>query len=71
MKEQKKLAPNELKERAIRFFDRYGKDLEQIRQLLSIRLNQLALAYTIDNNLPPEAIAISTRIKSLKSFLKK
>lgn len=71
MKSNKELTPDELKERAIRFFDRYGKDLEQIRQLLSIRLNQLALAYTIDNNLPPEAITVSTRVKSLKSYLKK
>jgi putative GTP pyrophosphokinase len=71
MKSNKELLPDELKERAIRFFDRYGKDLEQIRQLLSIRLSQLALAYTIDNNLPPEAITVSTRAKTLKSFLKK
>lgn len=71
MKNSKILTIDELKERAIRFFDRYGKDLEQIRQLLNIRLNQLALAYTIDNNLPPEAVVISTRVKTLKSFLKK
>ncbi len=71
MKGGKTLTTEELKERAIRFYDRYGKDLEQIKQLLNIRLNQLALAYTIENNLPPEAIFISTRVKSLKSFLKK
>ena len=71
MQSSKTLTTDELKERAIRFFDRYGKDLEQIRQLLNIRLNQLALAYTIDNNLPPEAVIISTRVKTLKSFLKK
>ena len=71
MEDKKILAPDELKERAMRFFDRYGKDLEQIRQLLSIRLNQLALAHTIANNLPPEAIIVSTRVKTLKSFLKK
>lgn len=71
MESHKQLTQDELKERAIRFFDRYGKDLEQIRQLLSIRLNQLALAHTIANNLPPEAITVSTRVKTLKSFLKK
>lgn len=71
MEANKKLTPDELKERAIRFYDRYGKDLEQISQLLNIRLNQLALAHTIDNNLPPEAITVSTRVKTLNSFLKK
>lgn len=65
------LNPDELRARAIRFFDRYGRDLEQIRQLLSIRLTQLSLAYTIENNLPPEAIIVLTRVKTLKSFLKK
>ena len=65
------LTPDELTQRAIRFFNRYGNDLEQIRQLLEIRLKQLALAYTINHKLPPEAIEISTRVKSLKSFLKK
>jgi putative GTP pyrophosphokinase len=67
----KLLTSEQLKERAIRFFDRYGKDLEQIRQLLNIRLIQLALAYTIANNLPYEAVMISTRVKTLKSFLNK
>ncbi len=71
MGSEKILNTEELKERAIRFFDRYMKDLEQIRQLLSIRLTQLALAYTIENNLPSEAVIISTRVKTLKSFLKK
>lgn len=71
MSDGKILTPEQLKERAIRFFDRYGKDLEQIRQLLSIRLIQLALAYTIANNLPYEAVMITTRVKTLKSFLKK
>ena len=59
----KHLSIDELKQRAFRFFDRYGKDLEQIRQLLNIRLNQLALAYTIDNNLPPEAIVVDLHRK--------
>lgn len=71
MKSRKKLTREELKGRAIRFFDRYGADLEQIRQLLSIRLSQLALSYTLDNHLPSEAVVISARVKTLKSFLKK
>lgn len=71
MKETIILTNDQLKERAIRFFDRYEKDLEQIKDLLNIRLTQLALAYAIKTNLPSEAITITTRLKSLKSFLKK
>jgi putative GTP pyrophosphokinase len=71
MTTDKVLTADELKVRAIKFFDQYGEDLQQIRQLLSIRLNQLALAYTIQNNLPPEAVVISTRVKTVRSFLKK
>ncbi len=71
MKQNKALSKEELIERTIRFFDRYGGDLIQIKELLNIRLSQLALAYTIDHNLPAEAVSISTRVKTLKSFLKK
>ena len=71
MKNPKILSPDELTQRAIRFFDRYGKDLEQIKDLLEIRLKQLALAYTINQKLPPEAVTVSTRVKTLRSFLKK
>jgi putative GTP pyrophosphokinase len=60
-----------LTNRAIRFFDRYGDELEQISKLIQIRLNQLALAYTIENKLPKESIIITSRVKTLKSFLKK
>lgn len=60
-----------LTNRAIRFFDRYGDELEQIRKLIEIRLSQLALAYTIENKLPKESIIITSRVKTLKSFLKK
>ncbi len=42
-----------------------------MRSLLEIRLSQLALAYTIENNLPTEAIQVHTRVKSLSSFLRK
>ncbi len=71
MKSGKKLSKEQLKERAVRFYDRYGYELSQIAKLLDIRLSQLALAYTIDNNLPPESIRVSTRVKTLSSFLKK
>jgi putative GTP pyrophosphokinase len=57
--------------RSIRFFARYGPELEQISKLLEIRLNQLALAYTIQNKLPRESVIVRTRVKTLKSFLKK
>jgi len=65
------LSKDELIARSTRFYERYGRDLEQIRELLSIRLSQLSLAYTIQNNLPPEAVLITSRVKTLSSFLKK
>ena len=71
MKKHKVLNNQELMERTIRFYDRYGADLIQIKELLNIRLSQLALAYTIDHDLPAEAVTVSTRVKTLKSFLKK
>ncbi len=71
MKKEKQLTPEELKDRAIRFHSRYGKELEQVAELLEIKLKQLALAYTINEKLPPEAVKITTRVKTLKSFLKK
>lgn len=61
----------ELTSRVTRFYSRYGRDIEQIREVLNIRLSQLALAYTITNKLPPEAITVSSRVKSLQSFLHK
>jgi putative GTP pyrophosphokinase len=65
------LTPSELEARAKRFYNRYGEEIEQIAELLEIKLKQLALAYTINNKLPKEAIAISTRVKNEQSFLKK
>ncbi len=60
-----------LTERAIRFFDNYGNELESISQLLKIRLDQLASAYTLENELPREAVDVNSRVKSLASFLTK
>jgi putative GTP pyrophosphokinase len=57
--------------RARRFFSRYGQELDSIRKLLEIRLDQLALAYTLEHNLPRESVFVCSRIKSLESFLKK
>lgn len=65
------LTREELASRATRFYSRYGRDLEQIREVLDIRLSQLALAYTIANKLPPEAITVSSRVKTLQSFINK
>lgn len=60
-----------LAERSFRFFSRYGDELENLRMLLEVRLNQLATVYTLDNRLPREAVQVETRVKSLSSFLGK
>jgi len=60
-----------LTERAIRFFDLYGDELESISQVLKIRLSGLASAYTVENKLPREAVVVHSRVKSLTSFLRK
>lgn len=60
-----------LTQRTIRFFARYGTEVESIRQLLKIRLDQLALAYTLESNLPREAVEVRSRVKPLTSFLNK
>ena len=60
-----------LTNRAIRFFDFYGDELESISQVLKIRLGGLASAYTVENALPREAVAVHSRVKSLTSFLRK
>lgn len=60
-----------LTERAIRFFDLYGDELESISQVLKIRLSGLASAYTVENKLPREAVVVRSRVKSLTSFLRK
>jgi putative GTP pyrophosphokinase len=71
MKGDNFLSKEQLKERAFRFFNRYGKEVEQIKDLLEIKLKQICLAYTIENKLPPEALIVKARPKSLESFLKK
>ena len=71
MEEQKQLTQEQLRERAVQFYVRYKKEIEEVTSLLAICLNQFALAYTIENKLPKEAVAVTTRMKSLDSFLKK
>jgi putative GTP pyrophosphokinase len=61
----------ELYLKTIELFQRRGAEIEQIRQLLDIRLNQLALAYTTENKLPPESVVVKTRVKTFAGFLKK
>lgn len=69
--EPQSLSPEELRTRVHRFYARYGEEVEQIAELLQIRLKQLALAYTLNNKLPAEAVRVSTRVKTFESFLKK
>lgn len=65
------LNEEQLKDRAIRFYEKYGNELSSIANLLEIRLGQLTLAYTLQNNLPKESITIKSRVKNLNSFLLK
>lgn len=71
MKRTENLTPEQLRERATRCYARYGTELEQVAELLRIQLKQLCLAYTINHHLPTEAIQVTTRVKTLTSFLKK
>jgi len=65
------MTPKQLSQRAVRFYHRYGEELESIRQLLHIQLDKLALAYTLENRLPRKAIRVVSRTKELKNFLLK
>lgn len=65
------LPPKELYQRAVRFYHSYGRELESIRQLLHIQLDKLALACTLENRLPRNAIRVVSRSKELKNFLLK
>ena len=71
MEEQKQLTQQQLRERTVQFYARYKNEMEEVTRLLAIHLNQFALAYTIENKLPKEAVSVTTRMKSLDSSLKK
>lgn len=71
MNQRENLTPDELRARVHRFYARYAKEIEQIAELLQIQLKQLALAYTLNNKLPAEAVRVSARVKTIGSFLKK
>ena len=45
--------------------------MESVSQVLKIRLGGLASAYTVENELPREAVEVHSRVKPLTSFLKK
>ncbi len=57
--------------KAIKFFQKHSRELEQVRRLLDGRLTQLAFAYTHENRIPTESIIVRTRVKSFESFLQK
>ena len=59
MEEQEQLIQKKLRERTVQFFARYKKEIEEVSRLLAIHLNQIALAYTIENHLPKEAVSVT------------
>ena len=65
------MTPEELTRRAVRFYNRYEFELESIRQLLHIQLNQLILAYVLEKRLPRNAIRVVSRVKKLSNFIGK
>jgi hypothetical protein len=56
-----------LTERAISSFDFNGDELESISQVLKVRLSGLALAYTVENRLPREAVFVHSRVKAYRN----
>ncbi|MFI2744591.1 GTP pyrophosphokinase family protein [Zhouia sp. PK063] len=71
MAPQKMQTPNELKEKIIKFYANYEKELYKIKSILEIELRQLCLAYTLENSLPPETLMVTSRVKTLESYLNK
>lgn len=63
--------PDFIRGRVNRFYARYGDELNQIAELLRMQLQQLAFAYTLNNHLPPQAVKVSTRVKTESSLLRK
>jgi putative GTP pyrophosphokinase len=60
-----------LARRANRFYLRYGSEVENLCKLVEVKLNQLCIAYTLNNQLPREALEVITRVKPLVSFIDK
>lgn len=61
----------ELKDRAIQFITQHSVALEQIKELLQIRLTQICLSYTLQHHLPQEALLVTARTKKPDSLLTK
>jgi putative GTP pyrophosphokinase len=57
--------------KANRFYLRYSPEVENLRRLVEVNLTQLCIAYTLNNQLPREALEVVTRVKPLTSFLEK
>jgi putative GTP pyrophosphokinase len=57
--------------KANRFYQRYSAEVENLRRLVEVNLTQLCIAYTLNNQLPREALEVVTRVKPLASFLEK
>ena len=57
--------------KANRFYLRYRAEVENLRHLVEVNLTQLCIAYTLNNQLPREALEVVTRVKPLPSFLDK
>lgn len=71
MRKKTNPAHEALRDKIISYYAQHNVALEQIRKLVEIRLNQLALVYTTKHKLPHESVIITTRVKSLKSVLQK
>lgn len=65
------MTPKELSKRVVYFYHQYGEELEPIRQLLHIQLDQLADACIVEYGLPRKAIKVVNRTKELRNFLLK
>jgi len=57
--------------KANRFYQRYSAEVENLCRLVEVNLTQLCIAYTLNNQLPREALEVVTRVKPLTSFLEK
>ncbi len=57
--------------RVDRFYLRYGAEVENLRRLVEVNLSQLCIAYTLNHELPREALEVVTRVKPQTSFIAK
>jgi putative GTP pyrophosphokinase len=60
-----------LARKANRFYLRYGSEVENLCRLVEVKLTQLCLAYTLNNQLPREALEVVARVKPQTSFIDK